>query len=178
MLSLLISQVPPPLAVKLYFIGVLAFLKTARQRPGFLVGGLCCVLCRGPSRSTHKHEHLRGKKSACLREVRSPETARKSDRVSYSCLLIVLKNTKRPDIWMLIRAVFHCESPTSARPISIVPPSSMCPKSPKPNSTRFMSRPDSFVSRFCCRSIRIVPPSYAPPVPRRSGDCSSSWGGI
>jgi hypothetical protein len=30
---------------KTVFIGILAFLKTAGERPRFLVGGFCCVLC-------------------------------------------------------------------------------------------------------------------------------------
>jgi hypothetical protein len=41
---------------KIVLIGILAFLKTARERPCFLVGGLCCVLCRSQSDRARKHE--------------------------------------------------------------------------------------------------------------------------
>src|SRR2546428_12227905 len=38
------------------FIGILAFLKTAGERPCFLVRGFCCVVCRSQADGTRKHE--------------------------------------------------------------------------------------------------------------------------
>jgi hypothetical protein len=41
---------------KIVLIGIVAFLKTARKRPRFLVGGLCCFLCRSQAGHAGKHE--------------------------------------------------------------------------------------------------------------------------
>ena len=41
---------------KLVFIGVVAFLKAASERPRFLMGGFCRVLRSGQSGSARKHE--------------------------------------------------------------------------------------------------------------------------
>ena len=47
---------PAVLGDKVIFIGVFAFLKTARERTRFLVGGFRGVLRRGQSSRARKHE--------------------------------------------------------------------------------------------------------------------------
>jgi hypothetical protein len=46
----------PTFCGQIVLIGILAFLKTARERPRFLVGGFCCVLCSSQSDRARKHE--------------------------------------------------------------------------------------------------------------------------
>jgi hypothetical protein len=50
---------------KVVLIGVLALLKAARERPYFLMGGFCCVLCRSQSDSTDK----RTQRKKCHRDL-------------------------------------------------------------------------------------------------------------
>jgi hypothetical protein len=47
------------------------------------------------------------KKLARLQEAERTGNRSRIRPVSYSCLLPVLKNTRRPDSWILITAVFH-----------------------------------------------------------------------
>jgi hypothetical protein len=61
----------PALRGKIVLIGILALLKTASERPRFLVGGFCCVLCRSQSGHTGKHEQSDNRRHA--KANKSPE---------------------------------------------------------------------------------------------------------
>ena len=66
---------------KIVLVGILAFLKTARKRPRFLMGGLCCFLCRSPSGRARKHEQCDNPPSTILIFIIGPprvELAHKS----------------------------------------------------------------------------------------------------